>query len=113
MLVSAGWAALVFALCHELLEAAELSPLGIPLQIMGRNALFFFVASGIAARILLTVTITRDGQAIHLWFWLNYRLFASWMGRNDISSCILAACYLAAWWLVLYLMDRRGWYFRA
>jgi len=112
VLASAGWAALVFALCHELLEVRNFRRLGMPLQIMGRNALFLFVASGIAARILLTVTITRDGRAIHLWFWLYDRLFASWMGRNDISSCTLAACYLAAWWLVLYLMDRRGWYFR-
>ena len=80
---------------------------------MGRNALLLFFASGITARILLTVAITRDGQAINLWFWLYDRLFASWMGRNDISSFTLAACYLAAWWLVLYLMDRQGWYFRA
>jgi predicted acyltransferase len=113
VLVSAGWAALVFALCHELLEVRGFRRLGMPLQIMGRNALFLFVASGSAARILLTATITRDGRAIHLWFWLYDRLFASWMGRNDISSFALAACYLAAWWLVLYFMDRRGWYFRA
>jgi predicted acyltransferase len=113
VLVSAGWAALIFAVCHELLEVRDFRRLGMPLQIMGRNALFLFVASGIAARILLTVTITGDGRAIPLWFWLYDRLFASWMGRTDISSFTHAACYLAAWWLALYLMDRRGWYFRA
>jgi predicted acyltransferase len=113
VLVSAGWAALIFAMCHELLEVRNVLSPGIFFQIMGRNALFLFFASGITARILLTVTITRDGRAINLWFWLYDRLFASWMGRNDLSSCTLAACYLAAWWLVLYLMDRRGWYFSA
>ena len=113
VLVSAGWAALVFAMCHELLEVRNFRSPGIFFQIMGRNALLLFFASGITARILLTVTITRDGQAINLWFWLYDRLFASWMGRNDISSCTLAACYLAAWWLVLYVLDRRGWYFSA
>jgi predicted acyltransferase len=113
VLVSAGWAALVFAICHELQEVRNFHSPGIFFQIMGRNALLLFFSSGMTARLLLTVTITRDGTAINLWFWLYDRLFASWMGRNDISSCSLAACYLAAWWLVLYLLDRRGWYFKA
>jgi predicted acyltransferase len=113
VLVSAGWASAVFALCHELQEVRRFGSPCMLFQIMGRNALFLFFASGITARILLTVTITRGGQAINLWFWLYDRLLASWLGRNDISSCALAACYLAAWWLVLYLMDRRGWYFKA
>jgi predicted acyltransferase len=113
VLVSAGWASAIFALCHELQEVRRFGSPGMLFQIMGRNALFLFFASGITARILLTVKITTDGQAIHLWFWLYDRLFTSWMGRNDVSSCTFTASYLAAWWLVLYLMDRRGWYFRA
>lgn len=113
VLVSAGWAALVFAICHELHEVHNLRAPGVFFQIMGRNALFLFFASGITARILLTATMTRNCQAIPLWFWLYDRLFATWMGRNNISSFSLAACYLAAWWLVLYFMDRRGWYVKA
>ena len=113
VLVSAGWATAVFALCHEALKLRRLHRLGIPLQIMGRNALFFFVASGIAMRILLALRLSIDGQAINIWFCLYDRVFASWMGCNDISSVTLAACYLAAWWLVLYIMDRFGWRIKA
>jgi predicted acyltransferase len=113
VLVSAGWAALSFSICHELQDVRNLRSPGIFFRIMGRNALFLFFASGITARILLTVTITRNGREAHLWNWLYESLFTSWMGRNDMSSFALAAVYLAAWWLALYLLDRRGWHFRA
>jgi len=113
VLVSAGWAAAVFALCHEALKLRWFHRLGMPLQIMGRNALFLFVASGIVMRILLAVRLSIDGQEVNLWFLLYDRLFVSWMGRNEMSSFVLAACYLAAWWLVLYMMDRLGWRIKA
>lgn len=111
-LVSAGWAALVFAFCHEVLEMRQMHRTTLPLQIMGRNALFFFVASGIAARILLAVKISSGGQQLQLWAWLYNVLFASWLGRTELSSFAFAAAYLISWWLILYLMDRKGWYFK-
>ena len=113
VLVSAGWAAAIFALCNEALKRQGLHRLGLPLQIMGRNALFVFVASSGVMRILLAVSLSINGQAINLWFLLYDRFFVSWMGRNDISSFTLAACYLAAWWVVLYIMDRLGWRIKA
>ncbi len=112
-LVSAGWAAAFFALCNAALKWQGLHRLGLPLQIMGRNALFLFIASGIVTRILLSVRLHIDGQTINLWFCLYDRVFASWMGRNNLSSFTLAACYLASWWLVLYMMDRLGWRLKA
>ena len=112
-LISAGWAAAVFALCHEALKLPGGQRTGMPFLIMGRNALFLFVASGIVIRILLAVRLSIDGQEINIWFLLYDRLFASWMGSNDISSFTLAACYLGAWWLVLNMMDRRSWRIKA
>jgi predicted acyltransferase len=109
VLVSAGWAALVFALFHEALAIPRLHRIAMPLQLMGRNALFFFVASGITARILLAVRIPKDGRPVHLWAWLHDVLFASWLGPAELSSFAFAAAYLAAWWMILCLMDRRGW----
>jgi len=113
VLVSAGWAALVLALCHEAQGIRSLRHIGIPLEIMGRNALFLFAASGITARILLAIRVPKDARAAHLWAWLYDFLFASWLGPNELSSFAFAAAYLAAWWLILYLMDRKGWYFKA
>jgi predicted acyltransferase len=109
VLVSAGWAALIFAICHVATDFRLLHRIGMPLQLMGRNALFFFVASGITARILLAVRIPKDGRAVHLWAWLHDVLFASWLGPTGLSSFAFAAAYLAVWWMILYLMDRRGW----
>ena len=112
-LISAGWATTAFALCNEALKRQGLQRTCMPLQIMGRNALFLFVASGIVMRILLSARLHIDGQDINLWFLLYDRLFASWLGRNEMSSFALAACYLAAWWPVLYIMDRLGWRIKA
>jgi predicted acyltransferase len=108
-LISSGWAALVFALCHKARNIRGLHRIDLSLQIMGRQALFFFVASGITARILLAVRIPIGNQAVPLWTWLHDMLFASWLGRTGLSSFAFAAAYLVVWWLILYRMDRKGW----
>ena len=111
-LVSAGWASLVFALCHMALDMRWFHRSGMALQIMGRNALFLFVASGIVARILLAVRMTKNGQAVNLWTWGYDVLFTSWLGRTESSSFAFAAAYLIFWWLILYLMDRKQWHIK-
>jgi predicted acyltransferase len=109
VLVSAGWAGLALALCHRLSSFPKASWLVLPLQVMGRTALFFFVASGIGARILLAVPVDAGGRTVSLWSWLYDALFVSWLGRNECSSCAFAATFLVAWWPIVYFINRRGW----
>ena len=59
---SAGWSLLILAACYEIVEVRRWRQIGWPLQVMGVNAIALFVASGIAARILL-VSRTADGRS--------------------------------------------------
>lgn len=108
-LVSAGWAAIIFALCHLAGSVSALRRTSMPAQLLGRNALFFFVATAIAARLLLAVTVEASGRWITLWTLAYDRLFASWLGSTSLASLSFAAAWLAAWWLIVLFMDRRGW----
>lgn len=108
VLITAGWAALVFALCHETHKVRGLQGIAGPLQVLGRHSLFFFLSSGIASRILLAVTVSSSGTRVHMWSWLYENLFAPWLGRTEFSSLGFAGTWLALWWLIVYLLDRHG-----
>ncbi len=108
VLITAGWAAFIFTLCQETAKASALRRCLLPLQVMGRHSLIFFVASGIAVRILLAVTITSGERTLHLWNWLYEDLFAPWMGRTELSSFIFAAAWLVLWAMTLHLLDRKA-----
>ena len=105
---TAGWSLLLFALCYELVEVRRMRRLGRPLQILGVNAIFLFFASGIAAR-LLRVFRTADGRSVYQWIYDT--LFAAWAGPLN-GSLAFAVATVAVWWMVLYALYRRGWFFR-
>ena len=105
---AAGWSLLLFALCYELAEVRGMRRLGRPLQILGVNAIFLFFASGIAARLLRALR-TADGRSVYQWIYDT--LFASWAGALN-GSLAFAAATVVVWWIVLYALYRRGWFFR-
>lgn len=105
---SAGWCLLVMAACFEVVEVRRWWRLGWPLQVMGVNAIALFVASGIVARILL---VSRVGDGRSVYQWLYDSLFVPWAGPLD-GSLAFALATVAAWWLVLYALYRRGWFLR-
>jgi predicted acyltransferase len=105
---ASGWSLLLFALCYEMVEVRGMRRLGRPLQILGVNAIFLFFASGIAARLLLALR-TADGRSIYQWIYDT--LFASWAGPLN-GSLVFAVATVVVWWIVLYALHRRGWYFR-
>jgi predicted acyltransferase len=112
-LITAGWAGAVFSLCQAALHLETARRIGAPLLVMGRNALFFFVSSAVAARFLLAVKVMYNGQEHSCWSLLHQFFFVSWLGATELSSCAFAAAYLAAWLPVLYLLELKGWYFKA
>ncbi|MBV8883302.1 MAG: DUF1624 domain-containing protein, partial [Chroococcidiopsidaceae cyanobacterium CP_BM_RX_35] len=52
VIFSAGWALLLLATCYELIEVRRLRRWGKPFEIMGLNAIFVFIASVLAIKIL-------------------------------------------------------------
>jgi predicted acyltransferase len=104
---TAGWALLLLAVCYETIEVRDWK-WGRPFEIMGLNAIFLFVASGIVARILLKTHIGRGESAPSTYTWIYENWFLPWAGPLN-GSLAFAVTAVLFWWLILYGMYRRGW----
>lgn len=104
---TAGWALLLLAACYETIEVRDWK-WGWPFEIMGLNAIFLFVASGIVARILLKTHIGSGESAPSTYTWIYENWFLPWAGPLN-GSLAFAVTAVLFWWLILYGMYRRGW----
>ncbi len=104
---TAGWALLLLAVCYETIEVRGWK-WGRPFEIMGLNAIFVFVASGIVARILLKTHIGSGKSAPSTYTWIYENWFLPWAGPLN-GSLAFAVTAVLFWWLILYGMYRRGW----
>ncbi|HAA27271.1 MAG TPA: DUF5009 domain-containing protein [Cyanobacteria bacterium UBA8553] len=104
---TAGWAILVLALCYELIEVRGKKRWGLPLEVMGLNAIFLFVASGLFARILLKTKVGSETT----YAWIYEHLFRSWAGALN-GSLLFAIVMVSFWWVILYGMYRRHWFLK-
>ncbi|MBE9207352.1 DUF5009 domain-containing protein [Nostoc sp. LEGE 06077] len=107
VLFTAGWALLTLALCYELIEVRHLRRWGLPLEVMGLNAIFLFVGSGVFSRILLKTKIGNSTT----YTWIYEHLFRPWAGTFN-GSLIFAIVMVLFWWTILYGMYRRRWFFK-
>ncbi|MBD0310747.1 MAG: DUF5009 domain-containing protein, partial [Microcoleus sp. T1-bin1] len=107
---TAGWALLLLAACYETIEVRDWK-WGRPFEIMGVNAIFLFVASGIVARILLKTHIGSGVNAPTTYTWIYENWFLPWAGPLN-GSLAFAVTAVLFWWLILYGMYRRGWQMR-
>ncbi|MEG4317825.1 MULTISPECIES: DUF5009 domain-containing protein [unclassified Microcoleus] len=104
---TAGWALLLLAVCYETIEVRKWK-WGWPFEIMGLNAIFLFVASGIVARLLLKTHVGGDKTAPTTYTWIYENWFIPWAGPLN-GSLAFAVTAVLCWWLILYGMYRRGW----
>jgi len=104
---TAGWALLLLAACYETIEVRDWK-WGRPFEIMGLNAIFLFVASGIVARILLKTHIGTGANSSTTYTWIYENWFLPWAGPLN-GSLAFAVTAVLFWWLILYGMYRRGW----
>ena len=107
VIFTAGWALLLLAACYETIEVRGWK-WGRPFEIMGLNAIFLFVASGIVARLLLKTHIGIGKTAPTTYTWIYENWFVPWAGPLN-GSLAFAVTAVLCWWLILYGMYRRGW----
>jgi len=82
--------------------------LGRLFEVVGINAIFVFVASGIVARMLGDIKIG-DVSAHD---WIFHTLFTSHIDNPKLASLGMALLTVAFWWFVCWLMSRLGWAIR-
>ena len=108
---SAGWDLLLLAACYETIEVRNWRRWGWPFEVMGLNAIFLFVASGIVGRILYRTHIGTGDEAPSTYAWIYENMFQSWAGAIN-GSLAFAIATVLLWWLILYGMYRKGWFFK-
>jgi predicted acyltransferase len=111
VIFTAGFALLLLAACYELVEVRGFGRLAFPLEVMGLNAIFAFVGSGLVARILIKTHIGNGSNAPTTYTWIYQHLFKPWAGALN-GSLLFAIATVCFWWVMLYLMYRRNWYFK-
>ena len=78
---------------------------------MGLNAIFLFVGSGLFSRVLIKTTVGSGENALAVKTWIYKYWFSSWAGNLN-GSLLFAIANILFWWLILYIMYRRGWFFK-
>ena len=110
VLFTAGWALLLLAACYETIEVRGWR-WGWPFEVMGLNAIFAFLGSGLVARILLATRIGSGEDALNTKAWIYQHLFASWAGPMN-GSLAFACVTVLLWWAILYGMYRQRWFLK-
>jgi len=108
-----GQAAMLLALCYWLIDLRGWKSWARPLVILGLNAIALFVLSGLGTKFLMNHKVTMaDGKVIS---WLSYS-YTQWfapLAEPINASLLFALANLAVLFVILWFMDRRGWYLKA
>jgi predicted acyltransferase len=115
VMLTGGLGMMGLAACLALFDVAGWRKLARPFEIVGVNAIFVFVGSGLLARLLGTIPVkpASEGAATALG-WVYQTAFAGPIGTyvsSDprLASLAMALATVAFWWIILWLMARRGW----
>jgi predicted acyltransferase len=103
VLLSSGFSMMALSVCLLVFDGLGLKRLARPFEIVGVNAIFVYVASGVFARVL---AITGAGA------WIYSHLFNSKFANPVVASHMSAVATVAFWWFILWLMSRKGWAIR-
>jgi predicted acyltransferase len=107
VLFTTGWGLISLAACYELVDVRKYSKLFKPLEIMGLNAIFIYVASIVLIKLLMVNQIAKDKS---IYEWLNNLLFG-WAGTLN-SGVLFAIATVLLWLGVSYLMYRQRWFLK-
>ena len=105
VLFTGGLALLILATMYWWIDVRQRRAWSMPLCVFGVNALLAFVLSGLLARVLIAWKI--GGTSARGWIYEHW--FASWAGPMN-GSLAFAVAYVIFWYLVLLVLDKRGWY---
>ena len=104
VLVTGGWACLIYALIYYIADILKLSNWGKPAIVFGSNAITVFFLSGIIARIFGMVKVP-NGQSLHAYFYEN---LSSIITIPKLSSLIYAIFVIAFYYLVALILYKKN-----
>jgi predicted acyltransferase len=108
VMLSGGLATIVLGGCLLIFDVWSRRRVARPLEIVGINAIFAYVASELAAVALDQIQMGGATMKERLYD----TLFTSWISNPNMASLAFALTTIAFWWLVLWGMARCGWLIR-
>ncbi len=108
VLLTSGLAMVVLAGCLMKFDIWGWRRIARPYEIVGINAIFVFVGSGLMAILLSRIQIGQESAHE----WLFHTCFASWITDPKLASLSMALATVAFWWFVCWVMSRFGWAIR-
>jgi predicted acyltransferase len=105
VLLTSGVGMMGLGLCLGLFDVAGYRKLARPFEIVGINAIFIFVGSGLAAQLLGATHVGEQSTK----GWLYETVFTDQISDPKLASFAFAAATVAFWWIILWVMARRGW----
>jgi predicted acyltransferase len=113
VLFTAGVAATTLATCIWLIDVAGMKWWTKPFTWFGRNPLLAFLGTGLMSRTIYSlIRIPKDeGTSVSLQRVIYENAYASWLSPKD-ASLLFALSYVTLWALILYLLDRRKFYWK-
>lgn len=108
VLLTGGLGMTTLSACLWLFDIRGWRRLARPFEIVGVNAIFVFVCSG-----LLSMALTRNkiGE-LTAHGWLYQHLVTSWIHDPQLASLGMAIITVAFWWFMCWVMSRLGWSIR-
>ncbi|HEX4414203.1 MAG TPA: DUF5009 domain-containing protein [Lacipirellulaceae bacterium] len=108
VLLTGGLAMTTLAACLWLFDIRGWRRLARPFEIVGVNAIFVFVCSG-----LLSMALTRNKIGdLTAHGWLYQHLVTSWIHDPKMASLGMAIITVGFWWFMCWVMARLGWSIR-
>jgi predicted acyltransferase len=111
VLFTAGLACLSLATFAWLIDVRGLRRWAAPLVSYGKNPMVAFIGSGVMARLLGMIQVGWGGETVSLQQAIYRRLFASWLAPRN-ASLGYAILFVALWYGILRLLEKRGVMFR-
>ena len=104
---TAGIACLALATCAWLIDVKSRGRWAALFVTYGKNPMVAFIGSGVMARLLGMVHVAMAGESVSLQQAIFRSVFASWLAPRN-ASLGYALCFVALWFLLLRVLERRG-----
>ena len=111
VLFTAGLACLALATCAWVIDVRGRGRWAAPFVTYGKNPMVAFIGSGMMARLLGMAHITMGGESVSLQQAIYRSGFASWLAPRN-ASLGYALGFVALWYGILRILERRGIIFR-
>jgi predicted acyltransferase len=105
---TAGMALCFLAFCYWLIDIKNYKIWTKPFVIFGVNALALFVGSGVMARLLGLIKVSRDadGKSVSLQQWIFGNIFTP-LAAPVNASLMYAICFILVWLFLMWLLYRK------